>query len=104
MAYIPPIPERGSGVHRIVCLLLNSEQFKLAESKNTRTFTSFSDLIGELGQDSSIVAYNFFTTTWTRSVSESIFPRIEVVKERLFGEFVLGPGQKNLLGSNEQEC
>lgn len=51
----------------------------------------------------SVVAYNFFVTTWTRSVTETIFPRQTVVglEERVFGDFALGPGQKSIILSQQ---
>ena len=60
----------------------------------SRIYKSFPEITDNSSTDS-VVAYNFFTTTWTRSVSEMIIAKTGL-KERIFGEFIVGPGQKSL--------
>ena len=49
------------------------------------------DINGLLSNNGEILGYNYFQTFWTKGVSDEI--KILNLKERVFGEFRLGPGQ-----------
>ena len=88
LPYCPASPERGSGVHRIVGIIVKNPnpQYKYSDRS-----LNIDELLSNSGE---IISYNFFLTTWTKSVSNHF--KSFNSKERIFGEFKVGPGQNNV--------
>lgn len=96
--YSPACPERGTGVHRIVGMLVKNLNANLSERRyavcdlfNVLMQYSSSNLSEILANGAEVISYNFFLTFWTKSVSDYL--KLANSEDRIFGEFVLGPGQ-----------
>lgn len=85
LPYCPASPERGSGIHRIIGLIIKNPNSKFYSSDR---FLNLNELVHHSGE---IISYNFFLTIWTKSVSDHL--KALNCKERIFGEFIVGPGQ-----------
>ena len=83
--YLPPLPERGTGNHRIILLWLRDVSASdIFGSDATRRNLPSSKLQSYTDK---IIAYNFFLTCWSRKVSEQYFKTPGCpVQERVFGE------------------
>ena len=44
-----------------------------------------------MSKDAEIIGYNYFQTLWTKNTSDDL--KNLNIKERVFGEFLVGPGQ-----------
>ena len=86
--YFSASPERGSGVHRIVGIIVKNPKL---QCKSSDRYLNLDEIL--LNSDG-IVSYNFFLTTWTKSVSDNF--KSKNLKERIFGEFMIGPGQNHV--------
>lgn len=91
--YIPPHPDRGTGVHNILIAVYEHDKAcraKFGKCYSDRKFTA-RDL--ELTLGGRIVGYNFFRTIWTKEVTEIIMPK-HGIEDKVYGHVVNTRPQK----------